>query len=440
MTLRHSAPFRRPVAGRDRRGRVRSVGRVVATGVVAIGCAVGTLAWSSAGPAGAAPDSLRATAPPSAGLEQSWTGPAGTWAVVAMGHYGQRSNTFWQVLFRPVGKARWTLVTPPGVASNGGFSFAGLSETAGGVGSAAAGFQPSEGLTYSPVAVTDDDGKSWSAGTLPSALLAVADAVAESPAGVVYALVRPDGGTLVRSEGSLTTWKPVATRTTLAASAAGRGCDVTALTAVVAGGAGSSPELGAACARRGVIGLFRETPAGWAATTVPLRGDARSTFTVLRLQRSSSGTSAIVEARDQQGASLVALWRRTPSSGWTGSPPVRLHGTVLATTSTGSTSLLVLTGRGFDAQRLLWVRGPGATWRSLGDLPRGTEEVTAAPGAAAEAVAAPASSGTGAGGPGELSALVVSGSKVRVWQRTGGGGWHRTAQRFTVPIEYGSST
>ncbi len=390
-----------------------------------------TTAWG-AGPASATP---RAAGPATAGLEQSWATAAGTWAVVAMGHLDQPSNTFWQVLFRPVGTARWTLVTPPGVASNGGFSADGVPSGTGGPGVVTAGFQASENLTYSPIARTSDDGKKWSAGILPAALSPVADGVAGGTAGEVFALVRSKGGTLLRSRGSLTAWEPLVTRHALEATAAGRRCGPDALTAVAdAGGAAASPELGAACASTGVVGLFHRSSGRWVLTPVRVRDGARSTFTVLRLESGASGTSALLEARRAGRASLVVLWRTAPSGSWTASSPVDLDGAVLSTTSMG-TSLVVVTGRGFHAQDVLWIGGPGTGWRSLGAPPSGTAVVTRAPRAVTSSGAT-----ARAGGPGGLSALSVSGSTVDVWRRTGDGPWRRTTQRFDVPIEYGSST
>ncbi len=412
--------------------------------VLCAALASATGVWATAsggapGDAGAAATSpgSRVTGPATAGLGQTWTSASGTWAVVAMGRYDQPLNTFWQMLFRPAGTARWTLVTPPGVASNGGFSAGGLPGATGAPGVVTAGFQPSQDLTYSPVAQSTDDGKSWSVGTLSSGLLPVAGAVADGAGGAVFALVRSGGGTLVRSDGSLTAWKPLLTLRSLDATGAGRRCGVEALTALVdAVGAGPAPslELGTACAAPGVVGLFHLSSGRWVATTVREPGEARSTFTVLRLQRGASGTSAIVEARRAGTASLVALWRPSPSARWATSSAVRLDGAVLSTASTGGTSLLVVTGRGFRAEDLLWAGGPGRAWRSLGAPPAGTQVVAAAPGAVQD----PTTS-TATGAP-KLVALEVSGSDVWVWERAADGTWHRTAQRLDVPIEYGSST
>jgi hypothetical protein len=384
-------------------------------------------AWTSLGDGDATASAAAASRPPSAGLEQGWLGATGAWAVVAMGHLAQHSNTFWQVLFRPNGTARWNVVTPPGVASNGGFAADGSSGQATATGVVTVGFEPSHLLRYSPIARTNDDGKAWSAGTLSSGLLPVADAVAGAANGRVLALVRSSGGTLVSSSGSLTRWTPVVTRRSLDAAGAGRSCGVAALTAVVdPAGSAASPELGAACAVPGVVGLFHESGTQWVATGATVPGGSQDTLTVLRLESGASGTSALLEAKRGGTASLFGLWRARPGVAWAASAAVRLHGEVLSATAGGGASLLVLTGRRFGASTLLWVGGPGTSWRSLGRAPAGTQVVVPAPGSTS--------------GPGDLDALSVSGSHVSVWARTADGPWHRTSQRLRVPLEYGSST
>ena len=76
-------------------------------------------------------------------LAAALTTASGSWAVVAMGQSGVPLNTFWQMFFRASGAASWTLVTPTGVADNGG-----LTLTAAADGSVTVGFEPSQLLHY----------------------------------------------------------------------------------------------------------------------------------------------------------------------------------------------------------------------------------------------------------------------------------------------------
>ena len=363
----------------------------------------------------APPDAPSARA---AGLEQTWETPQGTWAVVAMGHLESRLSTFWQLFFRPVGTTRWSLVTPPGVASNGGFS----ADPAGGQsGAVIAGFQPSKHLHYSPLAETTDRGRHWRAGILPSALVFAADAVA-ADSGTVLALVRADGGALVRADGSITRWSTVATVATLGSTAAGRACRVSALSAVVV--AGGTPEVGTDCAKPGAVGLFRDVGGTWVSSAPKVADGGTSTLDVVRLWSDAGGTTALIEGRGAGKSSLVVAWRRSPAGRWTVSAPVTFTGDVLSTatgaTATGAaSSVAVVTSAGWRAHAVESIAGPGRRWRS-DRTPAGTQEVAFAGGG--------------------LDALVVHASRVSVWRLGASGRWHDTSVRVTVPIVYGSST
>ena len=107
-------------------------------------------------------------APLSGGTETT----GGSWAVLPMGQLSDPSNTFWQVLRADPGSSRWSVVTPPGVADNGGL-VAGAS-----AGSALVGTLPSGLLHFSPVSVSTNGGTSWSPVFLPGSLAARPDALA----------------------------------------------------------------------------------------------------------------------------------------------------------------------------------------------------------------------------------------------------------------------
>ena len=104
-----------------------------------------------------APAAVSAAAPP---LATSLAVPGGpSWAVVEMGGSSARHDNFWQLLARPAGAAHWALVTPPGVADNGGL----VAASPGGL-ALVAGFNPSQDLTFSPLASTRDGGARWTPG------------------------------------------------------------------------------------------------------------------------------------------------------------------------------------------------------------------------------------------------------------------------------------
>lgn len=398
-----------------RGARRRAVAAAIAVAVVAGGLG-GTAAVSGASPA--APATRRSTA--ASGIGASWTTAQGSWATVPMGHLHSAENTFWELLFRPMGSTRWTLVTPPGVASNGGI--VGVS-TPVATATVTVGFQPAKYLLYSPVARTTDEGKKWFTGTLPAGLAQVADAMA-SGTGLALALERAKGGTLVRSSGSLTRWSTVTTARALAATEAGAACGLTALSAVAV--TSGTPVVGGDCAKPGVVGLFTDAGGSWQAAGPTVPAESSATMRVVRLSATPSGTAALVEARSKSEESLVALWRGSGSQAWSVSAPAHVDGRVLSADVGAGGSMIVVTSTGSKATEVHALPSAGAPWTST-PAPEGTQAVVGGPGAAASGLRT-----------GELTALAISNSWVTVWDRAGGS-WSK-GLRFKVPIEYGSST
>ena len=169
-----------------------------------------------------------------------------SWAVVRTGGK-PAGGTFWQLLVRPAHAAGWRLVTPPGVADN-----AGLVLAPGAGGAMTVGFVPSALLRFTPLATTTDDGAHWSQGLLPARLAARRARWPRCRAAGCWRSPRPARWS--RDAGG-THWKALVTLRALAASAAGRACGLTALTAVAAGPSGA-PVLGGFCGRAGTTGLF----------------------------------------------------------------------------------------------------------------------------------------------------------------------------------------
>jgi hypothetical protein len=344
-----------------------------------------------------------------AGLATSVVTSAGTWAVAVMGGSAASDNNFWQLFVRPTGTADWKLVTPPGVADNGGLVLA----DAGGQ-SLITGFRPSQDLTYTPLTITRDGGHAWSpAGPLGGALADVPDALAAGPA-TAHLLALLTDGTVRLAAPAYTTWHTLVTHRVLAGSAAGRRCGLTALSAVSYTSSGA-PLLGGTCSRPGMAGIFTEVNWTWQATgpTVPSAA-ARDPLTVLRLTRTGNSTVALLRAGQGTTASLVAARSVDGTSRWTVSAPLRLHGK-LSIASFGPAGTTVLNG-----STAATISAGAGTWRSLPAVPAGT--ATLAPGPA-----------------GGFDALAVHRTKLTVWQlTTGASTWHVT-QVVNVPIQFGSS-
>lgn len=369
------------------------------------GCAAGC---GQAG-APAAPPNAPAAAP---SLNTSLATTAGAWAAVVMGDTGTSDNAFSQLFTRPAGSTNWKLVTPPGVATNGGFVLAAQGSRA-----LIAGFRPGVDLTFSALTATRDNGATWQPGSpLQPGLAGVPDALAAAPGdGRMLALLL--GGTLTQSGDDGTHWSALSTTRSLAETAAGRRCSPAGLTAVSFTPAGV-PLAAATCTRPGITGIFSYTAGSWQATgpslAPPLAGTATA---VLRLTGTPAGNEALLVAGTGTAAGLLAARTSDAGAHWTVSAPVKLGAASVRSSGFGADgeAWAVLTDG-----RAETISGQATAWRALPAVPPGT------------AALAP--------GPGDgFDALAVSGSKLTVWRLSPGTtAWAKT-QVINVPIEYGSS-
>ena len=366
-----------------------------AAAVLLPGCA-------SAGSQGSsAPPAATVTAP----LATSMTvAGGGTWAIVAMGGSAADENLFWELFNRPAESTTWALDTPPGVADNGGLV------ASGGGGSLTVAFRPSQGLTFSPLASTSDNGKTWGTGLLDAAVAAVPDALAAEDGNLLALL---GGGAIDQAGADGANWTRLAAPGAVGASAAGRRCQVTALTAVAFTASGT-PLAAASCGRPGAVGIFARTAGTWQATGPAAPG--RSPVSVLRLAGTTAGDTAVFSSGTGAATSLFAAWTSAGTS-WATSPPLPAGARQVLAVGTGpGSSVWVLLAGG----RAATIAGPGAAWRQLPAPPRSTAALATGPGDTTEA-------------------LAVAGAILTVYQLTPAGTWSR-AQSIKVPIQYGSSS
>ena len=159
---------------------IRGLARAAVRVGLAVACA-GLLAACGSQRAGVtSPGPPPVTAP----LSTSLVTAQGTWAIAVMGGSAASHNNFWQLFVRPAGASRWSLVTPQGVADNGGLVAAGAST------SLTVGFRPSQNLAFSPLATSTDAGKNWTPGLLDAGLADTPGAIAVSPSGRTLALLQ----------------------------------------------------------------------------------------------------------------------------------------------------------------------------------------------------------------------------------------------------------
>jgi hypothetical protein len=327
----------------------------------------------------------------------------GGWATMVMGGAAASEDNFWQVFVRQPGASAWSLVTPPGVADNGGLVAAGSAA------SLLIGFRPSQDLAFSPLATSTDAGKTWTAGLLDASLADVPDALSTGPGGQRLAVL--SNGTVDLGTGS-GSWSTLTTLKALAASAPGRACGLQDVTGATFRGDGSYVVAGS-CARPGVAGIFRDAGGTWEAAGPAVPAGTR--VQVLRL----SGTAALLQA----GTDLLATW--WSGTQWSAPQALADAGTVQASGfGPGDATAWVLLSGGRAATIIY---GDNGGWSDLPRVPSPTA-VLVAPGPA-----------YGAHGPAmPWQALAVSGSRLTVWALDGGN-WTKV-QVIDVPIQYDSSS
>jgi hypothetical protein len=369
--------------------------------------AAGLLAAAIAGCGSKPAASVSAPAGPArpAPLETSYADAAGTsWAIVEMGGSAAQEENFWELFTRLPGATSWREATPEGVADNGGLVVAGSGGAA-----LLTGFLPSQDLTFSPLAATSDSGASWStAGPVNPGLAHVPDALAAGPGGSLIALT--SGGAELGQHGG-TAWTRLSTARALAATAAGRTCQVTGLTAVAFGGTGT-PVLGAGCGRPAFAAIFTDSGGRWHAAG-PAVPNVREDIEVLRLASAGTGLVALLQAGRGPDASIIAAWY--DGSRWTLSAPLRT-GIVRSTAIGPGGSVGII----LNATRAATLAGPGAPWRALPALPRWTATLA-----------------LGAGG--QVDAITAHAATFTDWRLSPAAGWSQ-GQTIRVTIPYGSSS
>ena len=358
---------------------------------------------------------------PSVALSSSFVTPAGSWAILPMGHLSDPLNTFWQLFFRGDGQTEWKLVTPPGVADNGG-----LAASPGEQGSVTIVFEPTNLLTFSPFAITSDDGRTWSGGVIPFGTPSVPDVfTAPSSAGVQFAALDGGASTVAVGNGVESSWSTRSTKDQVAQSQAGRSCGVAGLTALTAYDGGEL--LGSSCTNPGVVGLFRGAVSGSASDGLQLVGPdlGASAGKFERSPADGSGEparSALVDGRRGSLNDLYALRGDGESSSWSASQPLALGpGSEIVSSGFGPDGALVVETR--SASGALEAATTGAegdkSWRDLPRLPADTESVSI-------------------GVDGKVDALSRECVSSTDWYLDSGA-WTKI-QLLTVPIQYGSSS
>jgi hypothetical protein len=346
------------------------------------------------------------------------SGGAG-WAVAQGGGLAPQHNNFWELFVRPADGSAWKLVTPAGVADNGGIVAAVTGSS-----SLLAGVRPSQDLTFSPLAQTANAGTDWSQNNiLDAGLTDSSDALAAGPAGRLIAVT--DSGDIDTSSGTGATWSRLTTQHALEGTAAGRACGLTAVTEAAWTPAGD-PLLGGDCRKNGIAGIFTATAGSWRAAAPPLPAAlASDPVSVIGLNTTGTRTTAVLAVGTGAATGVIAAWTANGGSNWTLSPELRTGANAGPSVSFGAdgSAALALPGKHASSP------GQGATiswqsagWQKLPPLPAYTNTL------------ATSQSGT-------PEALAAKGGTLTVWQlpAAGSAGHWTLAQTVRITIPYGSS-
>lgn len=387
-----------------RRGRRDGLVTLVALSFLAVLAAV---SGDSAGAVGA-----ETALPLPAAIET----PTDSWAVLPMGQVGSLVNTFWQLLHAMPGASQWSVVTPQGVADNGGLVVAADVATT----STSVGFLPSQQLRFSPLSVTTDAGSSWSPAFLPGALSARPNALASGPDGAL-AIV---GSAVMHEPSNSPTWSRLVTLAALqrvAPQCAARALDGVAVTST------GALLVGTAC--HGHVGIFSDSGGNWHLEQALLPGRWRNaSTTVLRLQACDTQTTALVAAETSGHKALFSM-SQAGSGSWQPSASLLLGADSAVRASAisfgGVLGVLVGSKRSQSVDQI----SPGGSWVMSPAPPNG---------AVGLAFVTPDTTHSGAA---TLDAFtVVGGTDLHVFALTAEGGEWVGAQTLQVPLPYGSSS
>lgn len=346
-------------------------------------------------------------------LATSFATPAYSWAVVPM----SSDPAFWEVFDRAAGSRTWQLVTPPGVADNGG-----LVASANGEKSLTVAVRPTQDLVFSPLTATADGGSTWSTDGPINASVAASPGALSAFGGKLVALL--SDGAIEASSSAGASWSTMATPGAVAASAAAKGCGgAVRVTTISFGPTGTDVLAGGTCGTGGTAAMFDYSAgSGWQRASLPASSQ------IVQL------TDASVLVLGKSG--LTALWpagptETTPTAAWTwsASAPLPVTGAIAASGSLAAATAGAVAGSWVllsDGQAAT-ISGPSAKisatprWQELPRVPAHTSVLASGP-------------------DGAVDALAVSGATLTVWRLATDSTTWSVVQAMTVPLQYGSSS
>jgi len=397
--------------GTGRRGRARAGALVAAAAAIASAGVLSACGSSASSATSASGGTAASTAAVS--LATSLSTAEDSWAVVPV----SANPAFWEVLVRPAKSAAWRLVTPPGVADNGGL-------VATGAGSAlTVAVRPTQDLEFSPLSTTADAGATWSTdGPLSAGVAASPDALAAFPsaasASESHLVALLSGGAIETSSDAGNTWVTIAKPGAIAASPAGKACGRVVVSAVSFGPTAGQVLAAGSCGAGGTTAIFAYSGGAWQRLRLPVTGQLERLTSGVALERAKAGLTELWAPGTGWYAYAPLSNSKPPTlTGWRASAPLPTTGQIAASGTLVDGGVWVLLPGGQAAT----IDGPGQQWLLLPPLPAAAKVLASGPGSA-------------------IDALAVSGAKVTVWQLAKEATLWAKVQTISVPIQYGSSS
>jgi len=338
---------------------------------------------------------------------------ADTWAVLPV----SADPAFWEVFARAGDSGSWQLVTPPGVADNGG-----LVASAGGARSLTVAVRPSQNLVFSPLAETVDGGASWSTGgPVNAAVAASPDAFAAS--GSKLAALLSDGA-IETSANAGTAWSTLAKPGAIGASPAAKGCGGAVRVSSVSFGITSSEVLaGGTCGTSGTTAIFAYSPGtGWQRLSLPVSGQLVRFTGGMALVRGKSGLAALWRGAGWYAYAPLSGTPQPSPTNWDESAPLPVPAGIIASgTLLGAAAWVLLPGGRAATISALGTTAGGPQWLLLPSVPAHTAVLASGPG-------------------GAVDALAVSGETLTVWRLVPKTTTWAKVQTISVPVQAGSSS
>jgi hypothetical protein len=339
---------------------------------------------------------------------------ADDWAVVPV----SAGPAFWEVFARAANSGTWRLVTPPGVADNGG-----LLASAGAAKSLTVAVLPSQDLVFSPIAQTADGGASWSTGGPVDAAVAASPGAFAADGSHLAALL--SDGTIETSSDAGATWSALAKPGAIAASPAAKGCGgAVQVTSLSFGMTGADVLASGTCGTSGTTAIFSHSPGpGWQRESLPASGQLVRFTGDTALVRGKAGLTALYRGFGWYAYAPLAGTAPPVPAAWSASGALPVSGPVKAsgTLAGAGTWVLLTDGRAATIGAPTATASTAPQWVPLPPAPVHTSVLASGP-------------------DGSVDALAVSGATLTVWRLVPKATAWSKVQAMSVPIQSGSSS